>query len=356
MKILHVMAGNTHGGAETACIDMCIAMHDAGEDVMIATRDNESRIQRLKDAGVPYKTLPFGGKIDIYTPWALKNLIKDFQPDIAQTWMSRAASKTPQYNPKSGGKPYSTFARLGNTYAMKYFKTMDYFVPITPDLRTYVTDHGVPETHARQINNFAETEEVETPLNRADYGVPSDATLILGLGRLHDDKAFDTLIECVNRMREDNVYLWIAGEGPDRAKLEAQINDLGLSDRVTLLGLRNDRAALLQACDICAFTSRDEPFGTVFVQCWAQKTTVIVSDADGPRQFVRDREDGMMTRIDNHDDIITAIKALQSDPNLCESLVKNGFERYKNEFTAEKTLESYLNFYQYACDSHQKTD
>lgn len=354
MRILHVMAGNKHGGAETACIDMCIAMHNAGEDVMIATRPNEGRIARLKEAGVAYKTLPFGGKIDAYTPYAMKKVIKDFEPDIVQTWMSRAASKTPQYNPKSGGKPYSTFARLGNTYAMKYFKTVEYFVAITPELKTYIEGHGIAPGHVRQINNFAETEAVETPVNRADYGVPDDAILILGLGRLHDDKAFDTLIECVLRLRDENVYLWIAGEGPDRDKLEALIDSLGVSDRVTLLGWRNDRAALLQACDICAFTSRDEPFGTVFVQCWAQKTPVIVSDADGPRQFVRDRKDGMMTRIDNHDDIISAVKALQNDENLCKTLVKNGFKRYQNEFTAEKTLESYLDFYHFAYDSHSK--
>ena len=38
MKILHLMAGGQHGGAETACIDMCLAMKEAGENIIVATR------------------------------------------------------------------------------------------------------------------------------------------------------------------------------------------------------------------------------------------------------------------------------------------------------------------------------
>ena len=95
MDILHIMAGAAHGGAETACIDMVLAMHESGQRVGLVTRTNP-RNQRLIDAGIPVYTLPFGGAIDIYTPFALKRIFKQFRPQIVQTWMSRAAAKTPR--------------------------------------------------------------------------------------------------------------------------------------------------------------------------------------------------------------------------------------------------------------------
>ena len=50
MKILQVMAGAPHGGAETAFVDMCLAMHEAGEQIEVATRANDIRVPKLEYA------------------------------------------------------------------------------------------------------------------------------------------------------------------------------------------------------------------------------------------------------------------------------------------------------------------
>ncbi len=63
MKILQVMAGNDHGGAETAFVDMCIAMRDAGMTIEVATRDSPVRVPVLEKAGIKVHKLPFGGPI-----------------------------------------------------------------------------------------------------------------------------------------------------------------------------------------------------------------------------------------------------------------------------------------------------
>jgi glycosyltransferase involved in cell wall biosynthesis len=120
---------------------------------------------------------------------------------------------------------------------------------------------------------------------------------------------------------------------------------LGLEERVHFLGWRSDRAALLQACDICVFPSRYEPFGTVFVQAWANRVPVICSRADGPRQFVRDGEDGLLFDIDDVNALTGALKKLLADKALQARLIDAGYARYRNEFTKEKTVQSYLDFY-----------
>lgn len=344
MRILQVLAGGDHGGAETAFVDMCIVMHEAGQSIEVVTRANPVRVPQLEKAGIKVHCLPFGKELDIYTPWRMRSIIKAFKPDIVQTWMSRASQKTPPWRASMGIPRYQVVARLGGYYKLKYFRNVDYFVTITPDIKRYLTENGVPASDIRHINNFAETEHVESPLSRSDYGIPDGKSLLLGLGRLHEAKAFDVLIKVVASL--DDVYLWIAGEGPKRSELETLIRELGVQERVKLLGWRSDRAALFQASDICVFSSRYEPFGTVFVQAWAQKTPLITTASDGPRQFVRDGEDGLVIEIDNQEQMRAAIMRLIEDRPLAQKLVENGTQRYIQEFTKEKCLDAYLSYYQ----------
>lgn len=341
---MQVLAGAPHGGAETAFVDMCIAYKQAGHEVMVVTRQNPVRVPRLEKYGIEVHTLPFGGRFDFYTGLRLGKVIEKFEPCIVQTWMSRAAQHTPSWSAKMKCPEYKVVSRLGGYYKLKYFRNTDYFATITPDIGRYlVEDCGVNESRVRHINNFAETEREFEPLNRADYNTPKDASLCLALGRLHHSKAFDVLIEAFKDLPD--VHLWIAGEGPDRDELDSLISDLNLNDRVQLLGWRNDRAALFDAADICVFPSRYEPFGTVFVQSWAMNTPLVTTESQGPKQFVKHEEDGLVVPIDNVKELREVIKRLVSDRDLQAKLVKNGSERYLHEFTKEKCVENYINYF-----------
>jgi glycosyltransferase involved in cell wall biosynthesis len=354
MRIIQVLAGAKTGGAETAYVDMCVAMKEAGQDIIAITRENDIRVPRLLKANIPVHTLRFGGKPDIFTAMKMKRIIQAVQPDIVQTWMSRAAQKTPRWSPSMKIKPYKTVARLGGYYARKNFKNTDYFVTITPDLKRYLVDQGFAANDITQINNFAETEAISAPVSRADMDTPEDAVVLLTLSRLHEAKALDTLMKAIADLPQSvagSIYLWLAGAGPDHDALVALSKALGIENNVRFLGWRNDRAALLQAADICVFPSRYEPFGTVFVQAWASKTPLIVSDADGPRQFVRDKEDGLMFSVDDVAALKNAIKTLYDDLKnvgesaLCHSLSTQGYQRYSDEFTKDKCVNDYVDWY-----------
>lgn len=343
MKILQVLAGAAHGGAETAFVDMCLALADAGEQIEVATRPNPLRNARLEKAGLKIHELRFGGAWDIATPQRLQKIIAAFQPHIVQTWMSRASAKTPAWHVNQKIPRYLTVARLGGYYKLKYFKNTDYFTTITPDIKRYLIKEGIAADRVFHINNFAEVEISGRPVSRAALGTPEDAPVLLALGRLHKAKAFDILLTALADV--PGAFLWIAGEGSERESLEQLCRTLGLQDRVRFLGWRDDRAALFQACDLCVFPSRYEPFGTVFVQAWAQKKPLVVSNADGPRQYVRDGEDGLVVPIDDPAALAAALRRALGDPGLCAALVSNGWQRYLEEFTREKTVQAYLSLY-----------
>ncbi|MEM9469258.1 MAG: glycosyltransferase [Pseudomonadota bacterium] len=351
MKILQVMAGGEHGGAEMAFVDMCVAMSQSGLDIEVVTRANAVRSPLLKEAGLKVHTAPFGSSIDCFTTYKIKKIIEKFEPDIVQTWMSRASAKTPNWNKTKTEKPYINVARLGGYYKIKYFKKSDYFVPITPDIKKHLMSNGIEENKIRFIPNFAETESDAQPVSREELNTPQDAPVLLTLARLHESKAVDVVLNALKELPD--AYLWIAGEGPLRKDLENQTREFGVQDRVRFLGWRTDRSALLLAADVCLFTSRYEPFGTVFAQSWSNKTPVIVTKTSGPLQFCEDGKDSLMIDIDDKDAMVAAVQKILGDNILQMNLVKNGYEKYLDLFTKEKSVQAYLEYYKDILESER---
>src|SRR3546814_8546367 len=72
------------------------------------------------------------------------------------------------------------------------------------------------------------------PADRATYGTPAKAPLIFALGRLHENKAFDILLQALAAV--PGAWLWLTGDGPLRRKLERQAVEFGVADRVRFLG------------------------------------------------------------------------------------------------------------------------
>ena len=96
------------------------------------------RAQTLQLAGVDTYQLPYGGMLDLYTPFRIKQLASLKQPDIVMSWMNRASKMTPV------GK-WINVGRLGGYYNLKYYKNCDYLICNTPDICNYVIKQGWPE-------------------------------------------------------------------------------------------------------------------------------------------------------------------------------------------------------------------
>jgi glycosyltransferase involved in cell wall biosynthesis len=334
MKILHVMAGAAVGGAETAFVDICIGQKQAGFDVYTACRP-AARNKALHDAGVPVVELPFGGIFDFKTTPALKKLIADINPAVVVTWMNRAAKKLP----KLKNRDFIWVPRLGGYYDLKYYKGCDHFVVNAPDIGRWMEAQGVPSEKISFIPNFADLPENVAPTPRASLDTPEDAFLFLTLGRLHVNKAFDTLLSAMAHVPD--AYLWIGGEGPEREALTSQCRALGLENRVRFLGWRDDRWALLAACDAFVFPSRHEPFGNSFMNAWAAGKALVTTASQGPSHFVRDDVNGLVTPIDDVQALAVAMNKVMIDPVLRENMAIAGQAEYARAFDKKAILEQW---------------
>lgn len=126
----------------------------------------------------------------------------------------------------------------------------------------------------------------------AKAAVQVDGPLILSVGALIPLKGHQILIDAIATL--PGVRLWIAGEGPHRAQLEAQIARLGLGDQVRLLGSvpHAELPTLLVAADAMALASEREGLANAWLEALASGTPVVIPDVGGARQVVRSAVSG----------------------------------------------------------------
>ena len=119
---------------------------------------------------------------------------------------------------------------------------------------------------------------------RAALGVTGP--LVVSVGALVARKGHDILVDAVASL--PGVSLLIAGEGPERASLAAQIRARGVPDRVSLLGAvaHDGLPGLYAAADVMALASASEGLANAWVEALACGTPIVVTDAGGARELV----------------------------------------------------------------------
>lgn len=128
---------------------------------------------------------------------------------------------------------------------------------------------------------------------------------VLAVGRLHPHKGFDLLIQAFEEIARHfpNWDLVILGEGELREDLQQQIDDAGLTERISMPGRVGNVADWYVQSDLYALSSRVEGLSNTLLEAMASGLAPVAFDCDtGPREIVRNAIDGVLVSPagDNH--------------------------------------------------------
>ena len=317
MRIAHIMAGAPAGGAELFFERLTAAQHATGDAVLPLIRRDPARAARLAAAGLAPLQFPFGGALDLLTRPRLRAALRRFAPAVAVAWMNRAARLAPT-------GPWTLAGRLGGYYDLRYYRRCTHLIGNTRGIAGWIVAQGWPPARVHHLPNFSPDLAGAPP---ATLPVPPGTPVVLALGRLHRNKAFDILVRALPHL--PGVHAVIAGAGPEGAALQALATQLGVAGRLHLLGWRTDQAALLAACTVLACPSRDEPLGNVILEAFSAARPVVAADAAGPVELIQHGTTGLLVPRDDPRALAGALAAVLADPALAAALAAAGRACYE---------------------------
>lgn len=174
--------------------------------------------------------------------------------------------------------------------------------------------------------------------------------IIISVGRLTSQKNQKILIEAFAKIvrKYPEYKLKIFGKGELEKELKKQINELELQQKVELCGVSDNIKRELQKSEIFVLTSNYEGMPNVLMEAMAVGLPVISTDCPcgGPRELINNRMNGILTQVNNVNDIEKNIELLISDKKLAITLGKEA-EKIKEKLNADKIVkqwEEYINF------------
>ncbi len=141
--------------------------------------------------------------------------------------------------------------------------------------------------------------------------------VILGVGRLGDQKDFATLVRAFSLLARErgDIRLAILGEGRQRKMLEELVREFGLTGRVLLPGYVANPYPWMKRAALFVLTSRFEGFGNVVAEALACGCNVVSTDCrSGPAEILDGGRYGRLARVGDPEDVARAMREALADP------------------------------------------
>ena len=153
---------------------------------------------------------------------------------------------------------------------------------------------------------------------RARLGLPAEAYVIAGVGRLVPIKGFDLLVDALAEIaaRVPDTHVLLIGEGAERQALQARAEALGVGDRLHITGSVTDVIGRLAGADVLAAPSRNEGMGRVLVEAMALGLPVVGTRVGGIADVILDRECGLLVPAEDAGALADALAELGTDAAL----------------------------------------
>ena len=265
------------------------------------------------------------------------------------------------------GTPYLLTAHGGDVYSFKGIPVIPNLIKFALKRSTFCTVNS--QATRNQVLKFSKNSSIKVvpmgvdlkefhPGNynekfKASFGEKN--LLLLGVGRLADKKGFKYLIEAMPLILQEipSAKLVIIGFGPQKARLENQIQQLELASSISLIGGKTGKelqdwfasADIFIGPSIITADGDTEGQGVVFLEAMASGTAVIASDVGGIKDAVRDNISGLLVPEKNPQAIAEKVLTLAKNNQLKEKLIQNALELVRSDYSGEQLSQKFLTLY-----------
>ena len=358
MKILHLISSGGMYGAEAVILTLSQSLNQAGHSSSIGAftssqQPNLALRTAAEQAGVRVDPILCAGQMDRNVPRALRALVLSLGVDVVHAHGYKADVYA-WLALRGTGMPFVSTCHnwIANDLSVRVYGVVDRWVlrrfagvvAVSEDVRQQLLRSGVSPNRIRLIFNGVATASFAMTQPGTHRGV-----LRVGLaGRLSSEKGVDLFLQAAARVLRvfPETQFVVVGDGPDREKLEALIQELGVSAQVQLAGRCEDMPGFYASLDILVSSSRTEGLPIALLEAMASALPLVATRVGEVPQLVQHGVTGFLVPVEDVPALSDAIETLLGDAEQRREFGQAGRQRILNEYSAERMTDAYLHLYQ----------
>jgi glycosyltransferase involved in cell wall biosynthesis len=338
MRVVLVIDDLRIAGAQRVIVQEARALHPRRavfHVVALAADPDPSFTFELRTLGVTVSHVPGRGLRDVHRASALAGLIRRVRPDLVHTHLTyanilgtlaaRLAGRpcvATIHNVDSNQRRFAAPKRWLEGLVLRRWATR--IAIVAEGTRAGVArNFGVPPDHLVALPNAIDPGTVSLPAQfdrthmRHALGLCRGESLLCTVGRLDPSKGQAEFLRALAHLRaRDPMYPFravIVGDGPQKDRLQRLLENLGLADRVQLLGVRRDVAEIVAASDVFVLASLNEGLSQALLEAMALGTPVVATDVGGTGDAVVAGRTGWLVPAEDPIGLATAIVQVLGD-------------------------------------------
>jgi glycosyltransferase involved in cell wall biosynthesis len=359
LSIAHVDAESGFSGGEVQVFLLMEGLRRAGyRNVLLAPPGSRAEGEALR-RGLETRSAVMRNDLDLRGVLRLRQQLAAAGVDLVHlhtsraTWLGGLAARWLGLPAITTRRQDRRVARSART-RLVYGRLVRRVVAISPSIGRGLVAGGVDPERLVTIPSAVDRAALEPARTaaevRAELGVANGELLVLTLAALVERKGVDLLLQAQAALQGARGVLVVAGDGPERARLEGLARTLGVLESVRFLGRREDRADLLGACDVLALASRAEGLGVAALEGMACGRAVLAARVGGLAEAVVHEETGLLVPPDDVAALAAAWRRLRDEPGLRARLGAAGPRRVDQGFRAEQMVAAYVRLYREVLD------
>jgi glycosyltransferase involved in cell wall biosynthesis len=364
---LVLFIGTLGGGGAQRHVSLLAPRLDRGRfDVTVCCRKKTGEyLSEVEAAGI--EVLEFGSHGKLFGPSALQadyrlaRFLESRSVDILHSFLFEcniqgimAAKLCPGVRVIAGLRNMDDkYGSFRHAVYVRVLKRSDGIVAVCPAVKARYVSRGLPEHLISVVENGVEIRDLDPSraskeAARALGGELPGRPLVVTLASLHQRKGLDCLLDAAARVAEriPSARFVIAGEGPERGRLEEQRGKLGLDEAVLLPGPVLAVRDLLASADLFVLSSREEGISNALLEAHAEGVPAVVTDVGGNGRVVADGETGLVVPPGSPQALAGAILTVLEDADRCREMGRAARDRIGQSFTLDRMVRKMSEYYE----------